>query len=142
MSSYDRIPANQPIRALKEAREISREIKAPQPLGSSSVLKWRVFSQAAYDIQVPATGSTTQTVLVTFTPNDQTFGGPLVHQLKVKAWLVPSPGAQQGVFIDRQRSTGPVQQWLVYWDAFGSDPLRMKLYFFAGGSGTFSCALV
>jgi hypothetical protein len=137
VSVLDQLPEGQPIKLLRELDAIASEIKAPQTFGSSSVITTRLFSGVAYDISLPA--HDTHQVMVEFIPDDLTFGGALCYKL-----YVMSPGGSgEAIVGERLRVTDDRQRWMLHTNntANGS-ALQLKLYFFAGGSGTFTTNLV
>ena len=139
MSIIDQLPHGEPVRLLHELEQMSREIKSPQTFGSTSVATSLIQSADAYDLEWPA-GDTHQG-LITFTPDDMTFGGALVY--RVYAVSVGLMFTSEYYVYALRVDADNIQRFRIPINNFGSlSPMRMKFYFFTAGTGTFTTNLV
>ncbi|MFC8008927.1 hypothetical protein [Streptomyces cinereoruber] len=134
MNVLDQLPQGEPLRLLREVDRNEREIKAPQILGSSSILTSCIFSGDVYDVLTPASG--TPVVEVEFIPDDLTFGGAFCYKLVVVD--VTGTDVEKTTGIYRQRVTNDQQIWKIA----ASTSQQLKFYFLAAGSGTFTTNVI
>lgn len=139
MSVLDALPENKPIALLKEVDQVAREIKSSQTRGSVSVLNYRIFSQSEYDILLP--GDYSQKVLeIEFLPTNMQFGGGLCYRVYVAVLQGTAAPYSDSVNLRRMRVVEQRQRWR-YQNSFGV-ATRLKFYFFAQCSGTFTVKII
>ena len=136
MGVRDQLPDGQPLALLRELDRDAREIKAAQTMGQDSVISYRIFSNAAYDVLFPA-GSDIRTVTVEFIPDDMTFGGAFCYRCKAKQ---SSPGFSTNQYMPRLVTTDGTQKWT--YSVRPSTDYTFKFYFFTTGSGTFTTNII
>ncbi|MBV1778669.1 hypothetical protein KRR55_06025 [Paeniglutamicibacter sp. ABSL32-1] len=132
MSVLDSLPSNRPLALLREARQISHEIKTAQQRGSSSILMSRLQSDDAWDITVSGSG----VVEILFTPDNMQFGGAFCYRVYGKSADQYDSRDLNQYEIKRKPNVGDEQRWLVPYVV--SVPTQFKFFFFAQGSGTFT----
>jgi hypothetical protein len=150
MRSLDRLPERALVVELRQRALEVAELKGSfQALGSSSVRTHRIFSGNPYDFEFIASGTPGTIIFhrvdVEFIPDNLRFGGAFCH--RVYARVFDADGEPQESFrVDalRQRRSDGRQVWSLHHVSFGypTDTLRIKLYFFATGSGTFSVTVI
>lgn len=139
MSVLDQLPEQKPVALLKEIDQTAREMKAPQTRGSGSVINHRIYSPAAYDVLVP--GDYGKRVWeIQFLPDNMQFGGGLCYRL----YVVISQGMATPYIDDANLRRLPVSNARQRWRFQGSYGVQTKLkfYFFAQASGTFTVNLI
>ncbi|MGW6120430.1 hypothetical protein ACWFRF_15415 [Nocardia sp. NPDC055165] len=134
MGVLDRLPQGEMVSALRSVEELERELKAPQLLGSRSILTSRIFSASTYDVLTPASG--THVVDVEFLPADLTFGGAFCYKLVVVD--VTGTPAQKTSGIYRKRVSNNQQVWRIA----VSNSQKLKFYFYTAGAGSFSINVI
>lgn len=150
MSGLERLPDRAVVEEIKRRAAEEAELKGSfQSFGSDSVIAHRIFSQSTYDFQFTAS-PTPGTVIVhraniEFIPDDMTFGGAFCH--RVMARVLDSSNNVAEYFdppILRRRTSDGKQKWSIYHVSFGSpaDTIRLKLFFFTTGSGTFTANVI
>ena len=150
MSPLERLPENVLSTELKQRIAEANELKgAFQSIGSSSVVTHRIFSENTYDVEFtpPSTVGNLKVnrADVEFIPDDKTFGGAFCYRMEVRALDTdnnPLGGIQPE--IERKPTVDGRQRWSVYHSSFGypGDTARLKFFFFATGSGTFSANVI
>lgn len=150
MSGLDRLPENALTQAVRSRLSDVQEFKGSfQAVGSASVVTHRIFTEAAFDVQLtpPAVVGTLKVnqVEVEFIPDDLTLGGAFASRMIVEALNTdnqPLAGLQPE--MERRASVDGRQIWSVYHPSFGypGDTARLKFYFFATGSGTFTANVI
>lgn len=142
MKQLDRLPERAIERVLKDAQQEQAELKSFQRLGSASVLTYRVFSNAAHDVQFVSSGSTRKLhrADIEFIADDKTFGGALPLRLEVKSMNTSGAIMRDALKIIRRPVVDGRHIWSVYLTTYGDSgsTRRLKFYFFALGSGTFT----
>lgn len=150
MSPLDRLPENAFKVELSRRAAESQQLKGSfQAFGSTSVKTHRIFSPNIYDIQfnaspIPGTVVVHQ-VDVEFIPDDMTFGGAFCYQVLARYLdLSNNPATWYFRIAERKPSINGRQQWSFYHLSFGyaTDSVRLKFYFFATGSGTFTTNVI
>lgn len=143
MGVLDKLPQNTTFAELRELERQRRELKAPQRMGSRSIGTFLISSNNTYDITWPP-GDTRQG-LVTFTPDDMTFGGALAYNCYA-LFVHPTTGTNFGspYYTLGLPVTGDnLQKFQIAMMNLGNaDPRRMKIYIEAAGSGTFTTSLI
>ncbi|MFM9793293.1 hypothetical protein [Streptomyces turgidiscabies] len=134
MRTIDPLPQGKPLALLREADRIAKEIKAPQILGSSSILGNRVYSADAWDVLTPASG--VHTCEIEFVPDDLTFGGAFAYTLVVVDVTGTPVEVTTGIY--RLRVTDDRQRWKMA----VSNSQKLKFYFLTAGSGTFTTNVI
>lgn len=150
MSILERLPERGLSEELKRRLQDSAELKGSfQSLGSTSVITHRIFSENTYDVQFtppPVMGDLkVNRADVEFIPDDTTFGGAFCYRMQIVALdttNAPLAGIQPE--IQRLPSSDGRQRWSVLHPSFGypGDTARLKFYFFATGSGTFTASVI
>lgn len=141
MGVRDRLPEMGLERVVREADVRRREIKAEQAIGSDSVVLERVASDATFDLQVGVLPTFRSRVIeVTYTPKETHFGGGLVYKLAVQMMNTGGVVSVYSPRIERQRAVGNNQVWRVY--ANSDATMRLKFFFFAIGTGSFSATVL
>lgn len=150
MGPLDRLPERALTQELKRRAADGAELKGSfQSLGSTSVVTHRIFSAATHDVQFTPPSVVGNLKMnradVEFIPDDKVFGGAFCYRMLVKA-LDTNNQPLQGIQpeIERLPSVDGRQRWSVHHASFGypGDTARLKFYFFATGSGTFSASVV
>lgn len=150
MSPLDRLPENALARELQERTNDPLQLKgSDQSIGSGSVRTKRIFSGATYDFEFTA-ASTAGTLRVhqadiRFIPDDMTFGGSFCHRLAVRVMNTSNTtNTDATVWMERRVTSDGTQRWSIYYVTFGypTDSIRLKLFFFANGAGTFSANVI
>lgn len=139
MGVLDKLPSGKMNAIIRELGQVSKEMKAPQTIGSSGVLTSSVQSQASYDISIPANDA--RDVLFQFTPSDVSLGGGLAFRLYYSvngaSYNEVNPSFRQPVGADN------IQAWRIPGgNSSSSTASTMKFIIVCIGSGTFSCSLV
>lgn len=119
-------------------------------LGSASVRGNRLFSANPYDVEIDSIAGYSpgvyKTITVTFTPSSQVFGNlSFVHRLAYTYTQDMTNGYTLNLAIERLLPVGNTQSWRIYVQPFSSYStayLRVKLYFFLIGSGTFTTSVL
>ena len=141
MKEIDRLPERAIHEEISNQLADGSELKAYQRLGSDSVQTTRIFSGNTYDLEFVGIGSFKQhRAAIEFIPSDKRFGGALCHRLVAQVLDNTNTPIRTLLTIDRERTVDNRQRWLITYDTFGdaSTTRRVKLYFFATGSGTFT----
>lgn len=146
MGRIDLLPENELVRRVSALTRLRDQLKAKQIFGSDSVKAARVFSANAYDIQVDDVRFNNRVVLLTFTPDDNTYGeSSLVYSLHTEATAKFNPNSVVDAFVERDVPANGVQQWKIYLsgsDFYPTEWVRLKFYFYATGSGQISAQLI
>lgn len=150
MSVLDRLPEHSLSAEMRARKAESEELKGSfQSLGSGSIVTERIFSSATYDFQFTAS-STPGTVIahqadVEFIPDDMKFGGAFCYRLMAR---VLDDSNNPITYIDPQQqrlvTTDGTQKWRFHHISSGypGDTIRLKLYFYTTGSGTFTANVI
>ncbi|WP_437770605.1 hypothetical protein [Arthrobacter sp. KNU40] len=140
MSVLDQLPEGELQRLTRELDASQREIKSPQPIGSSGVMMGIVTSGNPIDVTVPAGDA--RDVLLSYTPADTAFGGGLVY----RAYQSTNGGLNFNEINVSQRlrvGSDNVQKWRIqYFNGSGGTAINLKFLFLCIGSGTFTASLV
>lgn len=140
-SRLDRLPARQLVHRLKDLQTYHTQIKALQYLGSDSARPTRVFTNAAYDIEVTnvVTGNTVQLV---FSPAETNFANmSLVYDfVYIPTWSATAVGE---VLHERLLPANNQQAWNLYLEPFDSgSTVQLKFYLFVIGGGSFTVSQI
>lgn len=140
MSVLDNLAQGEPLRLIRELESVQAEIKAPQSVGSASVMLTLVESSNAVDLTVPAGVDTD--ILIEFTPADVSFGGGLVYA----AYSSRDGGATyNGILLSIRQRVGAdnIQRWKSrVFNSSSGTPINYKFRFLCIGTGTISASLV
>ncbi|MDQ0869057.1 hypothetical protein QFZ70_001530 [Arthrobacter sp. V1I9] len=139
MSVMDQLPEQKPVALLKEVDQLTREIKSRQTRSSASVINFRVYSADAYDLIVPGAFAK-NAVLIEFIPDNMQFGGALCYRLYVSVTLGAAPPYIDNYGLQRLTVVNRRQQWIYNISTFPE--AKLKFYFFAQASGTFTANLI
>lgn len=139
MIQRDRLPSQQFEALLKRVNNQNQEAKAEQPYGHDALVTRRIFTDEAYDFIASGDGQDWRYYRVTFTPDDQTFGGAPVYKLHVKGMfedgtLVPN----YQVIVERCRPEGSNQIWRVSVGGIYDSAKYLKFYFDSIATGNFA----
>lgn len=139
MSVLDQLPEHKPVAVLKEVDQVSREIKAAQTRGSGSIINHRIYSASEYDILVP--GDYGKRVWeIEFIPDNMQFGGALCYRLYVVIIQGTATPYIDDTNLRRQPVSSARQRWR-FQGSYGVET-KLKFYFFAQASGTFTANLI
>lgn len=140
----DRIPPVEQFSA--DVRQLLNDIEEYKQFarsGQDSVRMYRVFSSDLYDVQKTGVTFRNTRFRLTFLPDDGEERG-LVYKMEYTYTEASGPGISS-VQIDVERETvvnaDGSQSWLVSVsgsDFFPNPQVRIKFYFWASGTGTFS----
>lgn len=148
--SLNRLPHNTFASTLRTLDTEEDELKgAFQAFGQASIITNRIFSSATYDaVFIPSSVPGTMVVHridIEFIPDETKFGGAFCHRLEIKC--TDSTGAivnGNPTWLKRLPIVNGRQRWSFHYVSYGNaaELLRMKFYFFATGSGTFTSTVV
>lgn len=139
MSVLDQLPEQRPIAILKEIDQVSREMKSPQTRGSGSIINHRIYSALAYDLLIP--GDYGKRVYeIEFLPDNMQFGGALCYRLYVVVMQGTAPAFIDDANLRRVPVSNARQRWR-FQCSYGVQT-KLKFYFFAQASGTFTANLI
>lgn len=141
MSVPDRIPPPEMLAAdLEQLIRDVEEFKQFQFSGQDSIRMYRVFSANAYDKQLTNVMFNNRKFRLTFTPDEGAERG-----LVYKMVYTYTEGSGNSVQIESERenvdNADGSQTWLFMVsgsDFFPNTQVRIKFYFWASGTGTFS----
>ena len=141
MGIKDKLPEQKPIALLKELDQTSHEIKSRQTRASASVINYRIFSLAPYDIIVPG-GFAKNVVEIEFVSNSTRLSGSLCYRVYVSVVDATATPYIDEVGLRRLLidPNGARQRW--FYQCSFSSATKLKFYFFAQGSGTFTAKLI
>lgn len=144
MSMPDRVPPPEMLAAdLQQLIKDVEEFKQFQRSGQDSIRMYRVFSNDAYDKQLTNVMFNNKKFRLTFTPDEGAERG-LVYKMVYTYTEASGPGISS-VQIESERenvdNADGSQTWLFMVsgsDFFPNTLVRLKFYFWASGTGTFS----
>lgn len=117
--------------------------RVEQSFGSDSVRTSRIFSEDSYDIQVNSVGFNNRVVEVTFTPDEasDSLGGVLEFDYT----MTTSGESAVLVYVEPLLPSDNTTKFRLYLsgsDYFTVSWVRLKFFFFANASGTFSAVSI
>ena len=136
---------NEIVRRIKALVRLRDELKAVgQRFGSDSVVTKRIFSAAAYDIQVDDVRFKNRVIELTFTPdNPDDPNTSLVYKMRMTKTQLGDNFVD--AYIERRKPVNGVQKWRIYLNGSDFYPVtwvRLKFYFYASGNGQFTATLI
>lgn len=139
------LPEEELHRRIIGVRRAVEELKSnPQRIGSSSLLTNRVFSEQPWDVELTNVTAARRTVQIAYTP-EQSLLADLGGVFKMEFTTSTSGETSLVASVERLRPADGQQQWLVHLRSNGGVTLtsvRLKFYFFAQGSGSFTAQLI